>query len=856
MSWRQHHGHAHTPAPLDSEKPDLSYKPGMSGASAKERAKELRKYAEQRGMVKEAKRKEKELEVARQKQEMAASSASADTQKEKERPICSFFLQGKCNKGSKCKFQHVAPAAETTAAQDGPAADLDLVAKLPADMWLQIFSRLTVVGVCSMARSCTALAACAENPEVWEEKRRQVFGSEPQEAGPDSEAEVGAVGAVGAVAQSSSSGSVHRAGGKPVGKSVGAGSTPRPLAKPSARLECCMSESSLQGWARPASSTAAATELPLAEAQALAITGKLGFSLHEGKMLRLWEARSGRRLGARTLPRQPVACDAGRVGAPRSIYKDETDTHAYAAVGDVSGTLHVMCLDDGLDATGQVRPFAPRRFDPSEHGPSRCLCGVALLSDRPTSASSSAATTARSSRAALQRDGSDVDDDEDDSDGGDGDSDGDGGDGDGGDGDGGDGGQRLCVASAYRDGAICLSTIASNLSSWTVAWQGTLRPSPEGALSFSGFGDLGHAGGLVRHWRPDGEMALVSLADGGSNGALYATYRGMACSIDVESGVQRWSSGPPIGPASEDDDILADILDGLQAMDALDIGDDDDDDAAAMEALEGLDTPLTTYPRPQQLLLPQSFVGARQACYSPGWNLLAATCRRTVTLWDERLPAKTGPVARFSAPISYENAASAAIRGGGGRGGGGAGGGPAAADFDGGCVHIDSGLDGCWSGHLLHLPPGPDRRIHLYDIRRLGRRRTHGASGGVAALVKPSLLASITSSRRDRPIGGCFAAGADGLIAAVGGPKSTCSLRWPVGRVMDDGRRGGGGIGGGGGGGSSAAVEREEEEAAAEEELKEAKAKAREEAKEKKKRRLVTKGGGMKMKQGSSNRTG
>ena len=247
MSWRQHHGHAHTPAPLDSEKPDLSYKPGMSGASAKERAKELRKYAEQRGMVKEAKRKEKELEVARQKQEMAASSASADTQKEKERPICSFFLQGKCNKGSKCKFQHVAPAAETTAAQDGPAADLDLVAKLPADMWLQIFSRLTVASVCSMARSCTALAACADNPEVWEEKRRQVFGSEPQEAGPGSEAEVGAVGAVGAAAQSSSSGSIQRAGGKPVGKSVGAGSTPRPLAKPSARLECCMSESSLQG---------------------------------------------------------------------------------------------------------------------------------------------------------------------------------------------------------------------------------------------------------------------------------------------------------------------------------------------------------------------------------------------------------------------------------------------------------------------------------------------------------------------------------------------------------------------------------------------------------------------------------
>ena len=39
----------------------------------------------------------------------------------------------------------------------------------------------------------------------------------------------------------------------------------------------------------------------------------------------------------------------------------------------------------------------------------------------------------------------------------------------------------------------------------------------------------------------------------------------------------------------------------------------------------------------------------------------------------------------------------------------------------GGCVHIDAGVDGHWSGHLLHLPPGPDEAIHLYDIRRPAR---------------------------------------------------------------------------------------------------------------------------------------
>ena len=51
-----------------------------------------------------------------------------------------------------------------------------------------------------------------------------------------------------------------------------------------------------------------------------AIVGKLGFSTHEGKMLRLWEARSGRRLGARLIKDQLLCCDVGVVGAPRSAF--------------------------------------------------------------------------------------------------------------------------------------------------------------------------------------------------------------------------------------------------------------------------------------------------------------------------------------------------------------------------------------------------------------------------------------------------------------------------------------------------------------------------------------------------------
>ena len=114
-----------------------------------------------------------------------------------------------------------------------------------------------------------------------------------------------------------------------------------------------------------------------------------------------------------------------------------------------------------------------------------------------------------------------------------------------------------------------------------------------------------------------------------------------------------------------------------------------------------------------------------------------------------------------------------------------------------------------------------------------------------AAVAVPPLVASIGSARRDRPIGGCFAAAADGLLASVGGAKPVCSLRWATGRAGRAGEEA-----------RALGGDAEEEEEAAEEEAKEAKARAREEAKEKKKKRLVTKGGGMKMKQGSTGRTG
>jgi hypothetical protein len=294
----------------------LSWKPGQGGASSKERAKELRKYAEQRGLQKEAEREVKRM----QKEEVAATVAtagSAASGSDGERPVCTFFQQGKCNKGAKCKFRHETVAAGADGDGDGAPGDgatFDVIARMPADAWLHVFARLGVAGTCSMAACCSALAAVVATPGMWEQKRAQLFGD--------------------------ADGGAASSGGDPA-----------------ARRECCTSEASLRGWARAAAEPAA--ELALGEMTSAAIAGTLGFSTHEGKMLRLWEARSGRRLGARSIRERPLCCSVGVVGAPRSAY-DASGTRTCAAVGDAEGKVHLLDLEKTLDARTQRAPFQAR----------------------------------------------------------------------------------------------------------------------------------------------------------------------------------------------------------------------------------------------------------------------------------------------------------------------------------------------------------------------------------------------------------------------------------------------------------------------------------------------------------------
>jgi len=86
-SWKSHHGHLGNVAPLEDDAKDLSWKPGGSGADAKARAKELRKYAEQRGMLREIERektKEKKTQASPRASETAAVATARMAEHEAE----------------------------------------------------------------------------------------------------------------------------------------------------------------------------------------------------------------------------------------------------------------------------------------------------------------------------------------------------------------------------------------------------------------------------------------------------------------------------------------------------------------------------------------------------------------------------------------------------------------------------------------------------------------------------------------------------------------------------------------------------------------------------------------------------
>ena len=801
MSWRQHHGGGSTMpvSSVDDIEGKLKFKPGMTGAEQKARAKELRRFAELRGLEKEAVR-ERKKEVAKQAAVAATQATNLGTPKvtaaaatDSERPICTYFVQGKCAKGARCKFKHIMPEDDaqsvTSQISTGERLIFDVVDQVSSDVWHQIFVLCAVADVASASRCCSALAAVASSPSLWLRLHTNTFGQEEMDEPIDE-------------GQSS----------------------------PIARLECCRSEAALRSWARFADELPA--ELPLPNTLSLAITGKVGVSVHEGRTVRLWEARTGRRLGMKALKHNPLALDAATVGHKQSAYADD-GTRPVAAIGDDLGGLHVLRLDEELEGVAQGRPFVPRIIDSAT--PTHAMTSVLVLSW------ASSGGDAEAAHVNGGKDGSEIElevetDGQDESDEETNDSDRQGGNGEGRGQAGGDAG--VCVASAYRDGVVVMSSFAPQSvrlghASATVSWHGSLFLDGAGALAYEPRGQGGinaatwPSGGLASLWTDRGSLPLVSLAhssddaESGSSGrrnVLYACWGGMACAVDIETGMPRWQSGRPAGDVSE-------ILENL-------------DVAEVEDAADTMQVPPPQLPLPTRSSARGSSggvcsrcspsIGARLASFSPGWNLLAVACRQTVTLWDDRCPPGR-PVARTEMHAEMSNMS--AQDGG---------------SDDGGCVHLDRGGNE-WSGHLLHLPPRRNSPIYLYDLRRLGRRGMHGRSctGAVPSLP---LVARIPAPSR---AGHSFARGAFaadslfGMLVGGGGTgKAACSYRWAFrstdrhhGSKWDD----------------VTAEDEEEDSLKSIQEQKKAVAKERAASK---KKRLVTKGGGFKAKQGSSNRTG
>ena len=95
------------------------------------------------------------------------------------------------------------------------------------------------------------------------------------------------------------------------------------------RSKCVEAEARMAGWRR-ASRGDRPLEMPLPGMLDVQLTPGVGVSLHEGKLLRLWDAASGERLGCKQLQREPTCHHL---------------LHEHVAIGDVSGLLTLEPTD-------------------------------------------------------------------------------------------------------------------------------------------------------------------------------------------------------------------------------------------------------------------------------------------------------------------------------------------------------------------------------------------------------------------------------------------------------------------------------------------------------------------------------
>ena len=343
----------------------LKWRPGLSGAECKRRAKELKKvHAERRSAAAQS--------LGRPTSRHPRHRAQQEDEEDKEDEVdvietCTFVNE-KLPPPPALGIAAEDPGQGAEGSRPEPAApSLIPFDSLPTAVWYRVLSRLDARSACCTMATCSSLRLAAADPHVWEAVQRSTFGLQPHgEVSPT-------------LLESSRESGGHHHDHVIVGSSTAAGNEGFPAEAPAAsqhhdsdsplglpifhvrpglragysrpaRSRCCESEASLRRWQNLTLEAPCKAPLPGMTAAAL-IGGDLGLSIHEqdlGRrtMTRVWDAVTGRRLLSHAMPRGSAAltCCAGAAGR-------------HALVGDERGFVHHFDLDDETTDSG----FVPRQ---------------------------------------------------------------------------------------------------------------------------------------------------------------------------------------------------------------------------------------------------------------------------------------------------------------------------------------------------------------------------------------------------------------------------------------------------------------------------------------------------------------
>lgn len=185
--------------------------------------------------------------------------------------------------------------------------------QLSDDLWSNILAETNASGLRAAACASAALNSLVARDCLWLRMYRRTFGRLEQHA---AAAEI----VSGGTTTLSASGAVE--------------DEPGAVTVRHARSRCVASDRHLSSWRQSVESEPSA--LPLPAMTSACLSGSVGMSTHEGRLTRLWEASTGRRLACHQhKARQTLTCCDAAAGC--------------AAVGDLGGGVLMFGLDDGLE---------------------------------------------------------------------------------------------------------------------------------------------------------------------------------------------------------------------------------------------------------------------------------------------------------------------------------------------------------------------------------------------------------------------------------------------------------------------------------------------------------------------------